>query len=284
VWSLDSGNEELGPAGPHRMGMRKVPPVGEGWHGWDEYARFYDWENARTLGRRDVAFWQRLAHETGGPALELGCGTGRIAGPVASTLVRVVGVDRSERMLAVARRRFSRRGARRRPLLVRGDIRALPFDDAAFPLVMAPYGILQSLLTDADLDAALGAAARVLAPGGTFALDLVPDLPQWDEYERRVRLRGRTGARGHVTLVESVRQDRRRRLTIFDQEFVERRHGRAARRRFTLTFRTLGVRQMTGRLVRAGLTVRAVLGDYQGGRWDPRADVWVVVAGKPGRS
>jgi hypothetical protein len=151
-------------------------------------------------------------------------------------------------------------------------------------MVMAPYGILQSLVTDADLDATLEAVARVLAPGGTFALDLVPDLPQWDEYERRVRLRGRISSRSHVTLVESVRQDRRRRLTIFDQEFVERRNGRAVRRRFTLTFRTLSVRQMTRRLIRAGLTVRAVLGDYQGGAWDPRADVWVLVAGKPARS
>ena len=32
----------------------------EGHHGWDEYARFYDWENARTFGRRDIPFWQRL--------------------------------------------------------------------------------------------------------------------------------------------------------------------------------------------------------------------------------
>jgi hypothetical protein len=41
---------------------------------------------------------------------------------------------------------------------------------------------------------------------------------------------------------------------------------------------------MTRRLNRAGFEVRAVLGDYRGGAWDPRADVWVLVAGKPGRS
>ena len=33
----------------------------EGWHGWDQYAQFYDWENARTVGRRDISFWQDLA-------------------------------------------------------------------------------------------------------------------------------------------------------------------------------------------------------------------------------
>jgi SAM-dependent methyltransferase len=257
----------------------------EGWHGWDEYARFYDWENARTLGRRDVPFWERLSAECGGPVLELGCGTGRITGAVAAKGVRIVGIDRSDRMLAVARRRFARRRSRSRPLLVRGDIRALPFAAAtAFPLIAAPYGILQSLLRDEDLNETLLGVAHVLAPGGTFALDLVPDLPQWDEYERRVRLRGRLRSHGHVTLVESVRQDRRRQLTLFDQEFVERRNGRLLRRRFTLTFRTLSVPQMTRRLIRAGLEVRAVFGDYEGGGWDPRADVWVLVAGKPARS
>jgi hypothetical protein len=33
----------------------------EGWRGWDDYAPFYDWENAQTVARRDVKFWQRLA-------------------------------------------------------------------------------------------------------------------------------------------------------------------------------------------------------------------------------
>ena len=36
----------------------------EGWEGWDQYAAFYDWENAQTLGRRDVAFWRRIALTT----------------------------------------------------------------------------------------------------------------------------------------------------------------------------------------------------------------------------
>ena len=57
--------------------------MSEGWHGWDEYAAFYDWENARTLGRRDVAFWRSLALRSKGPVLELGCGTGRVSLPLA---------------------------------------------------------------------------------------------------------------------------------------------------------------------------------------------------------
>ncbi len=88
---------------------------------------------------------------------------------------------------------------------------------------MAPYGILQSLTSERDLQATLKSVARVLRPGGLFVLDLVPDLPRWSEYRRRTSLKGRRDARTTVTLVESVRQDRRRKLTIFDQEYVERR-------------------------------------------------------------
>ena len=39
----------------------------EGFEGWDDYAPFYDWENAQTLGRRDVPFWRNLALNAGGP-------------------------------------------------------------------------------------------------------------------------------------------------------------------------------------------------------------------------
>jgi hypothetical protein len=118
----------------------------------------------------------------------------------------------------------------------------------------------------------------VLRPGGLFALDLVPDLPRWSEYRRRTSLKGRRDAHTTVTLVESVRQDRRRKLTIFDQEYVERRGRSRTIHRFALTFRTLSVPQVARRLERAGFAVQSILGDYQGGPWDARADVWVIIA------
>jgi ubiquinone/menaquinone biosynthesis C-methylase UbiE len=90
--------------------------MSEGWQGWDQYAPFYDWENARTVGRRDVGFWRRLAAQHSGPILELGCGTGRIAIPILKAGAALVGVDRSDAMLARARVRARRAslGHRRR--------------------------------------------------------------------------------------------------------------------------------------------------------------------------
>ena len=251
----------------------------EGWHGWDAYARFYDWENARTVGRRDVRFWTDLAARADGTVLELGCGTGRLSAPVARKARRFVGVDRSAAMLRRSRARLRRAGLTGRAAIVRGDVRALPFrSDWRCRLVMAPYGMLQSLLSDDDLAAALDAVARVLAPGGTFGVDLAPGLPRWDEYARRVSLRGPMSGGRRVTLIESVRQAPRRGLTIFDQEFVEMRRGRRTVHAVSIAFRTLTVPRMVERIEGAGFAVDAVLGGYREEAWSPDAAVWVIVA------
>lgn len=259
----------------------------EGWHGWDTYAPFYDWENARTLGRRDVRFWVQAVSETRGPVLELGCGTGRLLAPMARSWVKVdsepgrrlIGLDRSAPMLALARRRLARVPKAVRPSLLRGDVRSLPVRPRKLGAVVAAYGLLQSMLNDRDLDATLNSAARSMRRGGLLGIDLVPDLPVWEEYTGKVPIRGQFAAGSTVTLVESVRQDRRQGLTIFDERYVVRRAGRVVREHdFRLTFRTLPMARTLARIERAGFRVDAVYGSYTGESWRPEADVWVVLA------
>jgi len=257
----------------------------KGHEGWDDYAAYYDWENAQTVGRRDIAFWSDFAlRASSGQAhrprvLELGCGTGRVAIPVAKAGATVVGVDRSASMLARASMKVRRAKLAARVTLIRGDIRHLPFPDKSFELVMAPYGILQSLLDEKLLSATLKDVRRVLARDGVFGLELVADLPAWDEYSNRVTLRGKRGPHGKpIELIESVKQDRRKHITRFEQTFVEGRGRSSTHRRFSLAFRTLSVPQMVQRLEKAGLVVSSLLGDYQGGPWDLRADVWIILA------
>lgn len=269
----------------------------KGHEGWDDYAAYYDWENEQTVGRRDIAFWSAFAHTAAAsapgatadkparragrraPILELGCGTGRVAVPVAKAGATVIGIDRSESMLDRARMRVRRAKLQSRVTLIRGDIRDLPFADRSFPLVMAPYGILQSLLDERLLSATLKDVGRVLTPKGTFGVELVADLPAWDEYSNRVTLRSKRGPHGTpIELIESVKQDRRKHITRFEQEFVEGRGRGITRKKFSLAFRTLTVPQMVQRLEKAGLEVAALLGDYQGGPWDLRAEVWIILA------
>ena len=262
------------------MASRKT----EGWHGWDTYAPFYDWENARTLGKRDVAFWVNVLAGTPGPVLELGCGTGRLLAPIARSWTDndagrlLLGIDRSEPMLARARRRLARIPKPVRPILLRGDVRALPVRPGTLGAAVAAYGLLQSLLNDRDLDAALASAAKALRRGGLLGVDLVPDLPVWEEYAGRIPIRGQFAPGTTLTLVESVRQDRRKGLTIFDEQYVVRRGRTVREHRFQLTFRTLTMEQTLARIARAGFCVDKVCGSYTGETWHPGADVWVVLA------
>jgi hypothetical protein len=119
----------------------------------------------------------------------------------------------------------------------------------------------------------------VLARHGTFGVELVADLPAWEEYSNRVTLRSKRGPHGKpIQLIESVTQDRRKHITRFEQEFVEGSGRSVTRKKFSLAFRTLTVPQMIQRLEKAGLEVLALLGDYQGGPWDLRAEVWIILA------
>ena len=149
------------------------------------------------------AAWERPRRGT-----QLGCGTGCVTIPLAKSGVDVVGLDRSQPMLARLRRRSKVARA------VRADIRSLPFKASRFAMVLAPYGVLQSLIRESDVAETLDSVARVLRRGGTFGIDLVPDVPNWREYDNKVQLRGHATDGARLTLVESVRQDRRRRLTI----------------------------------------------------------------------
>jgi ubiquinone/menaquinone biosynthesis C-methylase UbiE len=254
----------------------------KGHEGWDDYAAYYDWENAQTVGRRDIEFWKQMSSAfapTREPILELGCGTGRVAIPVAKAGATVVGIDRSASMLARGQQRVKRAGVRSRVQLIRGDIRHLPFPDRSFPLVMAPYGILQSLLDEKLLTATLKDVCRVLGRKGVFGLELVADLPAWEEYSNKTTFRSPRGPHGQpIALIESVKQDRRKHITRFEQEFVEGRGKSKTRRKFSLAFRTLTVPEMVDRLEMAGFEVFSLLGDYQGGAWDLRADVWIILA------
>ena len=144
-------------------------------------ARRYDLVNdvmSFGLHRRWKRDTVRLGLGPGGPALrwlDLCCGTGDIGllAEKSAAGARVVGLDFTLPMLAVARRRGLAASARAR--FVEGDALALPFADGSFDVVSVGYG-LRNL---ADLPRGLAEMRRVLAPGGRAAvLDFgKPDNP-----------------------------------------------------------------------------------------------------------
>jgi SAM-dependent methyltransferase len=136
---------------------------------YDRIARIYDpWSRSVV---EDVSFYVELAVESGGPVVELGVGTGRIAVPTAAAGVAVVGVDTSAGMLEVAREAAALAGVAGLVDLRLGDLRKPPVD-GRFPLVTSPFRALLHMETQGDRRAALRAARALVADGGRFVFDV----------------------------------------------------------------------------------------------------------------
>ena len=102
--------------------------------------------------------------------LDLCCGQGRHAGPLARLGYRVTGLDRSRRLLEEAAGLAAGQG--QRVGLVEGDMRRLPFADASFDAVLNLFNAFGYLEDDAQDELALHEVARVLRPGGRFLQEL----------------------------------------------------------------------------------------------------------------
>jgi SAM-dependent methyltransferase len=134
---------------------------------YDQIARIYDpW--SRTVVE-DVRFYVEEARRSGGPVVELGVGTGRIAVPIAVEGIPVIGVDSSAGMLEVARERAELVGIELDLRL--GDLRE-PRLEGEFPLVIIPFRSLLHMETDEDRRAALRAVRALLEPAGRFVFDV----------------------------------------------------------------------------------------------------------------
>jgi SAM-dependent methyltransferase len=125
----------------------------------------------------DVAFFRRVAEETGGPILELACGTGRVAFTLAEAGLEVTGLDRSEPMLAVAHEKLDAAPPQvaERVTLVHGDMTAFDLG-RTFGLIVIAFRSFQSLLTPELQADCLRAAHAHLRPGGRLVLDLFDPL------------------------------------------------------------------------------------------------------------
>ncbi len=138
---------------------------------YDAIAELYDPWSASVV--EDVAFYLEEARKSGGPVVELGVGTGRIAVPIAADGTSVIGVDSSRGMLDVCARRAALAGVR---LDLRvGDLRKPPVSERV-PLVICPFRSLLHMHTDEDRLSVLAAAYDLLVPGGRFVFDVfAPD-------------------------------------------------------------------------------------------------------------
>jgi SAM-dependent methyltransferase len=136
---------------------------------YDAIAELYDpWSRSVT---EDIPFYVAEALKSGGPIVELGVGTGRIAVPTASAGVEVIGVDSSPRMLEICRRQAEGAGVAELLDLRLGDLAAPPVSERVH-LVTCPFRAYLHLQDEEARIGAFRAARDLLLPGGRLIFDV----------------------------------------------------------------------------------------------------------------
>lgn len=236
---------------------------------YDDWADIYDAVYADLT--HDLAFYAGLARESGGPVLELGCGTGRVSLAMAAEGVAVTGVDISPRMVAAAQAKAAERGLADRCVFQTGDMASLHLAER-FPLVVMPFRSFQSMLTVEEQRGALLSARELLTPGGTLALDAfnpdVRSLADDGAASQSHHLRDVERAGGGTIIVwgqngwDQVTQINDVRLIIEEvsgEGVVERRLVRDFEQRYVFRY------EMEHLLELCGFELQAVHGDFDGG-------------------
>lgn len=239
---------------------------------FDEYghvAEYYDHVTPYE-GRPDVPFYLEEARASGGPVLELGCGTGRVLLPIARAGMEIVGLDASSGMLAVCRQHLAQEPAevRDRVTLHTSDMRSFDLGER-FPLITTPFRPFQHLVEVDDQLACLARVRQHLTDGGRFILDVFnPSLEglladrskeATDEPEftlgdgRRVRRTYRVPSRDGAAQVLEVE-------LIY---YVTHPDGRQERLVHAFRMRYFFRYEVEHLLARSGLQVEAVYSDYE---------------------
>jgi SAM-dependent methyltransferase len=251
---------------------------------YDIYARFYDLDFGEADA--DLFMYQQFASRCGSPILELGCGTGRVLLPLARQGYEITGVDLSQPMLEMARRKVAAENLSELVTLSQQDMRELELA-GRFNMAFAAINSFMHLLNTDDQLAALARIRHHLNPGGLLLLDLFnPDLSRLLE------------ARGQVGLAKVMTDpDTGHRLMRFHSDKVDLgqqtihvtfvmdeldAEGSLKRTLFPFSIRYLFRFELELLLRHAGFEVEAIYGSYDLDEYSGDSPKMIAVASRQG--
>lgn len=236
----------------------------------------------------DVARYREIATEIGGPILELCCGTGRVAIPLARDGHLVTAVDVSEGMLTQFRVHLKRQGrtVASRIRLFQQDLTQLALPTADYRLAIVAFN---SLLCITDFEGqlkALDAIARHLVPGGTLVLDIVNPLNlkiQGDPvpkpfFTRKNPRNGLTYTR--FAMVGAFNENHRQELYGWYDEIAS--DGHLKRRPYALAWRPIFRHEISLMLERSGFELESLEGGHRKESYTAQSPRMFIIAEKRG--
>ena len=234
-------------------------------------AATYDIRTATPAG--EIDFYVARSRASGGPVLELGCGTGRISWPIARAGVSIVGLDIERAMLerAEAKRRQEPAEVRDRARFVVGDMSNFSLDER-FALAIIQFRAFLMLLTVEAQQQTLACIHRHLVPGGRLIIDIFDpryDLLAEESFTPRREVPSmhdpETGNTVSVTVVERLNDRVQQRATerwIFREESAD--GALVSEQEELLEIRWIFRYEMRYLFALAGFIVEEELSDYFG--------------------
>lgn len=246
---------------------------------YDPFARYYDADFHDY--HDDVPFLIEMARRTGGPILELMCGTGRVLLPLASAGYEITGVDISPAMLEIARANLAEAGLGAGVTLIEADVRSVDLKPNSFALAFVAVNSFMHLEEVPDQLAALSVVRRALTRRGLLVLDLFnPDPIEIAREDNRLVLDREYELDGrHVQKFIAIDSDAALQISrvtyLYDETDAS---GALTRRTMRFNMRWFYRYEIEHLLARAGFSLRAVYGSYDLDEYITGSPRMIVVA------
>lgn len=241
-----------------------------------ELAEYYfDIERSTRDIRDDAAFILPLMRGRESPSLlDLGCGTGEHCALFAAEGFRCTGIDASEAMLTVARRRFQQ-GI----VFINADMADIDFHEA-FDIIVCLFGSFNYLLDDAVILATLSNVRRALRPDGISVFEIWNTIPVISIREKDVDTVSTTTV-GEIEICRErgfrlIRKTRGTLVEVLYRYRINSPNGsKTLRDRHVM--RTFTPDEIAGLLRKAGLTLKSLFSNFRSEPFRETSNKMVVV-------
>jgi SAM-dependent methyltransferase len=229
----------------------------------------------------DLEMYRGFAERAGGPILEVGSGTGRVALALGEEGHTIVGLELSEALRTVAQHKAARAQLSDRVQFVAGDMRRFNLDQY-FGLIVAPLNTFLHNLTLDDQLATLACLKKHLRPGGLLVLDCFNPDPACAADDGRLIVQRSVidRATGQVALLLLSRATEWNRQAQEITYLVDRpdRHGQVQRAVLQASFRFIFRNEMPLLLKLGGFDLKDIYGSYDLEPFDTGSDKLIVIA------
>lgn len=248
---------------------------------WPDY---YDWTSNGL--DHDLTYYTELAKESGGPVLELGCGTGRCSLAIAREGIQVYGIDQSIDMLQRAEQKAKAMGLDQMVTWMEENMTEFDLPHHKFPLVIIPYRSFLHLTNVHDQIETLKKIRDHLTDDGVLAFNVfVPHLDHLMDIDGKYSYRGTfpiPGSEENVELYDFTEIDSFHQLATITR-YMERFDGNGAsleRIRTMLQIRYIFPTELCHLLAVCGFRIRGQYGSFYRGAFNHRSEELIVEAVK----